>query len=53
MAKEICEECGGKGYIPNPDMDFYDPESVDTIDCPPCNGEGWIETEGDDEEGDD
>jgi hypothetical protein len=43
LTLKVHEECDGRGYMPNPDMDTRDPDSPDHIKCEDCDGEGFIE----------
>ena len=40
MPKDVCKNCNGLGWIPNPNK----PKSeFDPVDCPNCGGTGIIE----------
>lgn len=41
---KICDECDGRGWLPNPDMDTSDPNSPDHFDCKKCDGDGFVYT---------
>ena len=40
MAKDVCKNCHGLGWIPNPKS----PKDFNPLPCPNCGGTGVIET---------
>lgn len=48
-----CPECLGRCCIENPDQEYdydhdtgsYDPRKPEEVDCPTCDGTGWVEIE--------
>ena len=45
--EESCYECGGMGYVDNPDYDYEDEDSDEemTVECPSCDGSGIEEVD--------
>lgn len=40
LVGDLCAYCEGRCYLPQADVDAYDPARVDEVDCPHCGGRG-------------